>query len=133
MLHFCNYIHHTRHHAPRRPHNKANLCCTTLQVAGCDEPHMPGLNPFYLAPKIFLLTTEEKIDIKNEKATSKSKKCADVGCPRRVKFGARVDDFLGILSMNLGGVYDERRTKHPFTQQSASSMSSSSNSSSAGT
>ena len=33
-------------HAPR-PHNKANLCCTTLQVAGC-ELHMSGRNPFYL-------------------------------------------------------------------------------------
>ena len=32
-------------HAPR-PRNKANLCCTALQVAGC-EPHMPGQNPFY--------------------------------------------------------------------------------------
>ena len=43
-------------HAPG-PHNKANLCCTTLQVAGC-EPHMSGRNPFYLL-KIFLLTAEE--------------------------------------------------------------------------
>ena len=43
-------------YAPR-PHNKANLCCTTLQVAGC-EPHMSGRNPFYLL-KIFLLTAEE--------------------------------------------------------------------------
>ena len=43
-------------HAPR-PRNKANLCCTTLQVAAC-EPHMPGRNPSYLL-KLFLLITEE--------------------------------------------------------------------------
>ena len=43
-------------HAPR-PHNKANLCCTKLRLAGC-EPHMSGRNPFYLL-KIFLLTAEE--------------------------------------------------------------------------
>ena len=42
-------------HAPR-PHNKANLCCTKLRLAGC-EPHMSGRNPFYLL-KIFLLTAE---------------------------------------------------------------------------
>ena len=43
-------------HAPR-PHNKANLCCTKLRLAGC-EPHMSGRNPFYLL-KIVLLTAEE--------------------------------------------------------------------------
>merc|ERR1711965_832543 len=39
-----------------RPHNKANLCCTKLRLAGC-EPHMSGRNPFYLL-KIFLLTAQ---------------------------------------------------------------------------
>ena len=34
---------HLQLYTPRapKPHNKANLCCTTLQVAG-PEPHMSG-------------------------------------------------------------------------------------------